>query len=210
MPIMAMFLDRDEKRAVPVELSSPFPILLTSQGGIPLTVDEVSGALVTIDFSHHEVHEERHFIYSNSQDIPASTTVSFTIVTPNTNRKTHFGFTVNGEVEWDLQLFEGATGLTSVGTPVTNPAVINNCRDSIIANGTIINSSPTLGVGSKGTLIWRSHAGSGRSIGGTAGSGEELKLRTNTIYWIDLTNVSNSASNFIDWIVEFYEHIGGE
>lgn len=209
LPVLLMYLDRDEKRAVPAELENPLPILLTDKSNTPiyLLIDEITGALVTIDYAHHEVHEQRHFIYSNAQDIPTNSTISFTVVTPNTNRITHFGFSINGEIEWDLQLFESATGLTSVGTPVSNPAVINNCRYSTILPGTVINASPTLGAGSKGTLIWRSHAGSGRSIGGMAGSGEELKLKPNTIYWIDLQNVSNSAANFIDWLVEWYEHI---
>lgn len=209
MPQLVMYLDRDERRAVPASLDTPIPIILTDENNNPITLllDETTGAIVTMDYAHHEVHEQRHFIYSNAQDIGISTTINFTIVTPDTTRISNFGFMINGEVEWDLQLFEGATGLTSVGTPVSNPPVINNDRNSVITNGMVINATPTLGGGSKGTLIWRSHAGSGRSIGGAAGTGEELRLKRNTIYWIDLANISNSSANFIDWIVEWYEHI---
>lgn len=168
-------------------------------------IDPLSGALIEIDFAHHELHEGDHFSYTNAEDIGNSATVSFTLTTPNTTKWSHLGFNVSAEAEFDLQIFEGATGLTSSGTVVSNPAVINDNRNSTNANTMIIRSGPTLGGGSKGTLIKRFHGGSGKLTGGTAGTGEELILKQNTIYWIDLLN-STTSNNFIGWIVEWYEH----
>jgi len=209
IPNLVMFLDRDKKRAVPTELENPLPIILTDKTNMPLylKIDESTGAIIEIDYAHHEVHEGRHFFWKGAQDVATSTTISFTIVTPDTTRISHFGFVINGEIEWDLLIYEGATGLTSAGTVVSNPGIFNNDRNSTNVNGMIINATPTLGAGSKGTLMWHGHGGSGRSLGGMAGTGEEIKLKRNTIYWIDVTNVSNSASNYFSWLAEWYEHI---
>lgn len=180
-------------------------VVSTDSDGNPFTVDEATGALTTIDYAHHEVHEGSHFSYTNAQDLTNAQTISFTLVTPNTARWSHFGFEVNGEAEYDIQIFEGATSLGNVGTPVTNPAVINDNRNSPTTNTLVINATPTLGGGSKGTLIKRLHAGSGKQDGGVAGTGHELILKQNTIYWVDVTNATTS-NNFISWEVGWYEH----
>lgn len=179
--------------------SNPVPTTITSPA------DSATGALEIIDYVHHEVHSGNHFSYTNAQDLTNAQTISFTLVTPNTTRWSHFGFEVNGEAEYDIQIFEGATSLGNVGTPVTNPAVINDDRNSSTANTLVINGTPTLGGGSKGTLIKRFHAGSGKQDGGIAGTGQEIILKQNTTYWVDVTNATTS-NNFLSWEVSWYEH----
>lgn len=210
IPFLAMYFDRFLRRAIPVGHSTPLPSFLLSEEGNPLSIDDLTRALITVDYAHHEVHEGSHYLYINAQNVAASTTIPFTIVTPNSAKEAHFGFIVQGEAEWDLQIFEGATGLTSAGTPVSNPAVVNNNRNSSKVNTTILNGSPILGGGSKGTLIVRKHAGaSGPSAAadqtGQAGTGEEIILKRNTTYWIDLSNI-DTGTNWLSWVVEWYEH----
>lgn len=183
-------------------------VVLVTENGEFYTYDDYSGALTTITFAHHELHEGHHFQYANAQDLTNAQTISFTLVTPDTTRYANFGFELNGESEYDMQLFEGAAGLTSVGTPVTNPAVINNDRNSATTNTMVINSGPTLGAGSKGTLIKRIHIGSGRGVGGVSGTDQEIILKRNTIYWVDITNAT-ATNNFLSWIVSWYEHQAG-
>lgn len=192
------FVDENENRVFN-------KIVLTDADGNTYTIDSTTGALTIIDYPHHEVHGGSHFVYSNAQDLTNGQTLSFTLVTSNTTKWAHFGFEVNGESEYDIQIFEGATGLGNVGTPVTNPAVINNNRNSATVNTLVINGTPTLGGGSKGTLIKRVHAGSGKANGGVAGTDQELILKQNTTYWVDLTNATTS-NNFISWVVSWYEH----
>jgi hypothetical protein len=183
-------------------------VLATADSDYNINTDDLSRALVSVDFVHHEVHEGEHFSYTNAQDLGNGATVSFTLTTPNSTRLSHFGLEFNGESEYDVQLFEGATGLTSSGTVVTNPAVINDNRNSANVNTMVVRSGPTLGGGAKGALIKRFHVGSGRAVGGPSGTGQEIVLKVNTIYWIDILN-ETALNNFISWIISWYEHISG-
>lgn len=195
---------------VDVSVGNPVPIVQTGTvtilGNVTVVapVDEPSGSLQSVTFAHHKVHGGDHFIYANAQDLTNGQTISFTLVTPATTMWSHFGFELDGESEYDLQIYEGATP-QSVGTPVANPAVINNNRNSATANTLVINSSPTLGGGAKGSLIYRIHRGSGRGTGGESGTGQELILKQDEMYWIDLTNAT-ANNNFISWVVSWYEH----
>jgi hypothetical protein len=182
--------------------------LATADSRYNIATDDLGRALIAVDFAHHEVHEGEHFSYTNAQDLGNGATISFTLTTPNSAIWSHLGLEINGEAEYEVQLFEGATGLTSSGTIVTNPAVINSNRNSANTNTLIVRGTPTLGAGSKGTLIRNFHAGSGKSSGGIAGTGQENILKQNTIYWLDLINFTTS-NNYLSWIIEWYEHISG-
>ena len=167
-------------------------------------VDGVTTAIKFIDYIHHEIHDGSFFEYINAQDLTNGQTISFVVVTSDTTKWAHFGFTVEAELEFDLQMFEGATPANN-GTLVSNPAVVNANRNISDVHTTLIYGGPTLGGGSKGTLIRRFHGGSGKKVGGVAGTSEEIVLKQNTKYWFDLTNISTS-NNFISWVVGWYEH----
>lgn len=166
---------------------------------------EDEGLFITQDLAHVMIHEGKHYAYINAQDIGGSTTVSFVIIVPDTPYVPHMEFFVNGESEYNLDIYEAATPQAN-GTLVTNPGIINRNRNEPDNNGMEIYSSPTLGAGSKGTLIERYHAGSGRNTGGNSRGDNEIILRSNTKYWIDLIN-SVATANFISWIVDWYERI---
>lgn len=168
-------------------------------------VDGVTTAIKTIDYVHHEAHSGSYFEYVNSIDLAGSATISFVIVTPDTTKYAHFGFSVDAELEFDLQVFEGASPEAN-GSIASNPAVINANRNVSDVHTTLLYTGPTLGAGSKGTLIRHWHGGSGKDIGGKAGSSQELILKRNTKYWIDLTNIATPAANFISIFAGWYEH----
>lgn len=203
-PVLIAVLNSDGLTYLPIDAANPLPVQLFSALELALNTDNATGALITMEYEHHEVHAGSHFTYASAVDIGNAATVSFVLVTPNNTKWSHFGFEINGQAEYDLQIFEGATP-DNLGIAVANPAVINNDRNSTQVNELVINGSPTLGGGSKGTLIFRTHAGSGKTTGGQAGTGQELILKQNTTYWVDLKN-STTSDNFIAWLVSWYEH----
>ena len=172
-----------------------------------IKADGDEGIFVTEDIAHEEIHEGHHYAYVNAQDVGGSSTISFLMVVPDTVYVPHFLFSLQGESEFDLQIFEGATPQAN-GTLVTNPGIFNRNRNKPDNNGMKIYSSPTLGAGSKGTLLERFHTGSGRQIGGEARGNSEIVLRRNTKYWADLANLSATA-NFLSWVVDWYERETG-
>lgn len=111
-------------------------VLLQGEDGV-IKQDEATLALTTIDFVHHEIHEGDFFEYINAQDIAGATTISFVVITPDTTKWAHFGFEVSGELEFDLQVFEGATPAAN-GTLVSSPGVINANRNSLNTHTTHI------------------------------------------------------------------------
>lgn len=161
------------------------------------------GLLPVIDLAHMEIHEGNHYCYVSAQDVGGSTTISFVIVVPDTPYVPNLEFFVSGELEYGLDIYEGASPQAD-GTAVTSPAIVNRNRNMPDVNGMKIYSGPTLGTGSKGTLIQRFHAGSGRLQGGDTRGDNELVLRRNTKYWIDLINAT-ANNNWISWIADWYE-----
>lgn len=167
-------------------------------------VDGATTALKIIDYAHHEAHAGSHFTYISTQELTNAQVVSFVVVTPNTTKWAHFGFLLSGAAEFSLDVYEAATP-TANGTLVSAPAVINNDRNSGTVHTTHIYHTPTLGGGSKGTIIKKWHGGAGKKVGGQAGTAQEIILRQGTKYWFEITNMT-ASNNFVDWVVEWYEH----
>ena len=168
-------------------------------------VDGTTLSMKTIDYVHHEIHDGDFFSYTSTQDLTNGQVASFVVVTPNTTRWAHFGFSLSAESEFTLDMYEDATPAAN-GTLVTAPVVINDNRNNATLHTTHIYHTPTLGGGSKGTIIKKWHSGSGKQVGGSAGTTEELILKQNTKYWFDITNMT-ANNNFISWLVGWYEHV---
>ena len=178
--------------------------VMVSSDVLSSAVDGTTTALKMIDYAHHEAHAGSHFTYISTQELTNAQVVSFVVVTPNTTKWAHFGFLLTGAAEFSLDVYEAATPAAN-GTLVSAPAVINNNRNSGTVHTTHIYHTPTLGGGSKGTIIKKWHGGAGRKVGGQAGTAQEIILKQNTKYWFDITNMT-ANNNFVDWIVEWYEH----
>ena len=52
-------------------------------------VDAKTHALDVVDYAHHEIHGGSAFVYDAASDIAGSTTVSFTLTTPNCDSDMH-------------------------------------------------------------------------------------------------------------------------
>jgi len=98
---------------------------------------EIDGAIPTIDFGHHEMHEGRHFFYTETNTIASAADRELLITTPDSNRRLHFRFSVRGKYITTTDLYEGSS-LTG-GTALT---ILNNYRDSTIASGATLTHTP--------------------------------------------------------------------
>ena len=170
----------------------------------PVRLDASTHAMIGITYAHHEIHSGTHFVYADAKDIANAATESFTLTVADSKAWPHLTFNVNGQAELGIDIYEGATPDTP-GTVVSGPAVINRNRNSGNANTMIIKDGPAIGAGSKGTLILRTHAGSGKAGQGDVRGQAELVLKQNTMYWIDVINATTS-DNFISWVADWYEH----
>lgn len=178
---------------------------------IPL--DSVSGAAISIDFQHHELHEGDSFsvIYS-VVDLGAMTTpndmITLDFTTPNTTKWGHFLFSASGSADWRVRLIEAPSG--GAATPTGQFTILNKNRNSATTSTFIgsaagnVNYDATLATG--GTTLWDQYLeGSGGPMaGGTSGgSRNERILKQNTKYQVSLFGAdANPATLQITW----YEH----
>lgn len=161
------------------------------------------GAEIVIDLAHESVHTGTHYFYDSAQDLTNGQTVSFVLVVPDTVYVPHFELYVDGEAEYGVNVYEGATPGAN-GTLVTNPGIYNRNRNFPDTNGVKIYSTPTLAPGSKGALLASHHTGRGIQSGGEDRPSREIVLRRNTKYWIDFINAT-ANNNYIDWLMDWYE-----
>ena len=55
-----------------------------------------TGAIVLIDYTHHEIHEGNHFMYTDSVELDSTETQDYLITTPNTTKWPHMFFNLDG------------------------------------------------------------------------------------------------------------------
>lgn len=157
-------------------------------------------AITTIDFAHHEIHEGDAFTASYKVDVANGANLDLLIVTPNTDKRIHFTYVVEVELETDGAFYENVTA--TAGTAV---AAYNRDRNSLTAATLVVTHTPS--AITEGTTIIRSgHYGSGKTIGGNDRTVNEIILKKNTKYLLRLTNVIANATNYMSVRLNWYEH----
>lgn len=158
---------------------------------IVLRADNLTGALISITQSHHEIHIGESFSLYDVNDIAGSGNRTLTIYTPNASMGyVHLVFDVESEAEADFELYEGSV-LSNNGTALTP---YNRNRTSSNTALTVIEHTPT--ITSLGTLLAQRHWGSGRGVGGGDRGTDEWILQANTRYLIRVTNSVASANHY--------------
>ena len=163
----------------------------------PLNRDKNTGALVTIDYAHHEIHDGDMFKTTYNADKSMGDNLDILIVTPNTRVYPHIAWEIGNESEAQMYVYEGTT-TSSNGTAVT---VTNKDRNSLKTSGVLAFHTPTFG--SVGTEIFNWHSGSGK--GGGSGNREETEaiLKQNTKY---LYRVNAVAAGWVAVRLTWYDH----
>lgn len=166
-----------------------------------LEYDLVSGELVTIDNTHHEIQSGNHYFAANVLDIEGEGTVSwFMFQTPSSDIRIHTKALFDSEAEFKIEIREGGT-ISSSGISVPT---FNNDRDSSNTPELTVFASPT--VIASGTLIWTKKVGSGKLSTGIAPSfSYEIIAKTGTVYLYKIIKGA-SGTHWINYDFFWYEH----
>jgi len=180
----------------------------------PQSIDEISGAINTVDYSHHEIHEgDAYDIIYSVASLGAMTspddTITLTFKTSNTTEWIHFTFAVFGTSGWLVKLVEAPTGGAASPTgalPIYNKNR-NSSNTSTVSDGTTsgqVSYDATLATG--GITLWNQYleGSSGpKSAGASANARNEIVLKQNTTYQLSLYGTATDPATLImDW----YEH----
>lgn len=174
---------------------------IVDSAGRVAKIDPATYSLHAISYEHHEIHAGSSFTTSYKVNTGNGGIINLLVVTPDTTKWSHFTYEIDGELETDIILYEGATASNN-GTPV---AVFNRDRNSLTAATTLVFDTPTVAGGAEGTVLRTWHFGSNRSYGGGDRGTHELILKQNTKYLLRVTN-STANDNFISIKLDWYEH----
>lgn len=167
-----------------------------------VVLDNSTGVLPSISFTHHNIHDGDTFSYSEVTDVPNAAVRDVLIVTPNTTHWAHLYVEVMTEAEADYKFYEG-TVTTGDGTACSE---INRNRNlTAVTATTVITHTPTVAGGAEGTLLEWKHWGTGKGVGGAGRDIEEWVLKQGTKYLIRVTNATTSA-NQVSITLIWYEH----
>ena len=164
-------------------------------------LDSATGYMVTMEPSHHEVHEGEAFVACDVTDLANAAVRDILVVTPDTTKWAHMTITVTTEAETDMKFYAETTASAN-GTAI---GAYNRNRNSATAATTLVFHTPTVAGGSEGTLIYALHWGSGKGSGGSDRASEEWILKRNRKYLLRITNATTSA-NQTSIVLNWYEN----
>jgi hypothetical protein len=159
-----------------------------------------TGYLVTMDISHHKIHEGNHYFVKGYVEFGATDSIDFVMTTPATGQ-IHLLFQIEGTGETLVQVYEN-TAHSDDGTPVT---VYNNNRQSSNTTSATVQSDPTVtGVGTLlASALFGVASNPSKTFGGDTRRDDELILKQSEDYLFRIT--SNSNNNNIDYRATWYE-----
>jgi hypothetical protein len=107
----------------------------------PLGSSFSDGALSTLDYEHHKIHEGRHFLYQESFTLASAGVATYVIQAPaSPDPYSHLIFVLDGNAITQFELFEDTQYEAATTTP---RVVINNNRNSPITNTMLVYKGAT-------------------------------------------------------------------
>jgi hypothetical protein len=194
------------------------PVATNGTQNVPIEADASTGALLTIAYEHHEIHDGRHYFVEGYQFLTSSgDSLIFLFNVNDVTRWPHliFDFNLNGAAS--ISMYEGAADgeevpidtLTTRLTPVNNNRNSSNTSVHDLFWGQTLNDF--VATDSIGTVVWSDSVDTG---GGNAnspnpshssGRDDEIVLKQNTSYlWIVVAKENDVLSRFKG---SWYEHI---
>ena len=162
-------------------------------------IDGITGALVSVDELHHEIHDGEHFTATFAETIGSGSASALLLETPGSAvAEVHFIADLESSAAGTLIFSE--TPNATVGTVVI---AYNNKRTSGISALTTITSNGA--VTTTGTILGNmvvGAGGAGNKVGGESGARNEWILNNDDRYLLQYT--SSAASN-VAWNVMWYE-----
>ena len=167
-------------------------------------VDSTTGAIETIDYSHHEIHSGSHYfaVYSALKDNAG--TIEVRIATPNTTKWAHMRIVVDSGLAATAQLWMNTTK-THVADNAITPMNRNHNSDN--TSGLTICHTPGGAEAAAAALtqyIGAATVSGKAAAGGNATNEAEFILKQNTAYLIRGT--SRADGNSLSIILDWYEH----
>jgi len=174
--------------------------LLNSFVNTPSTnqIDNATNAVMTIDYSHHEIHSGSHFFHFENNLLGSGAVRDLLIITPDTARWAHFTHYHRSTGEANFALYENTV------TSADGTALIGQNRNRNVVDASIVAISHTPTITDVGDLICVGHFGSGNNKGAEARSEAEIVLKQNTKYLLRINSEVNS--NDITTNLDWYEH----
>jgi len=182
------------------------PIMGVSCDGTELRhicIDDITNALIAIDFSHHETHESNFYRSGMNFTLANGNVATLGLVTPNTSKWLHVVWDLNCSANGTFTLLEGVTSFSG-GASTT---AIQHNRNSSNTSGAVITRGMTgadLITPTGGTTLLNAVLSTGKGATISRQSGEEFILKQNTKYLFRYTNGANA--NVIQLKLEWYEH----
>jgi len=161
--------------------------------------DRLTGADISIDYAHHEIHAGSSFSLNAIKEAMADgDTFTLTCTTPDSDKELHVLFAGIGLYEYYLKVFRDPT-ITTSGTPATPINMNENSTKTSDATFTVDDTISDLG-----TPVFESYVASGLRVGGAGEIRAERILKRNTTYVFYLE--SDKAANILTGILDWYEH----
>jgi len=166
--------------------------------------DAITGAMMIIDYEHHEIHSGSHFIVEGVAVVAANDSLSFGFYTRDTTAWKHITWSISGTGQTSFSMWENATFDTTSGTAVS---AINNNRNSVKTCTCKIRENPTFSVVGDSLLgeTFGTTTNPATQTPGSATRANEIILKQNAYYRFRLKN--GNSTNRISYRAAFYEHI---
>jgi len=175
-----------------------------TQGATFLKEDRATGAAMTIDYAHHEIHGGSGFFAIYSALKADTQTIEVRIETPDTTKWAHMMIIVEAALAATAQLWIDTTKTDAEANRITP---MNRDHNSATTSGLTICHTP--GGSESATAALTEYFGSAASggrvaVGGEANSRAEFILEQNTAYLIRAT--SRADGNALSIVMDWYEH----
>lgn len=167
------------------------------------TQDALSGAIVSVPFEHHELHDGSFFFLEGFATVGTAANNDFIVTTPNTTTWAHMRFALEATDQTEFYVYEG----NILGTGGTAVTPVNSNRNS--SGTSVLTIKQNQVVGTLGTKLASQSFGASsnpaKSIGGGLGREDEIILKQNTNYLFRIT--SRADGNIVSYRGMWYEHI---
>jgi hypothetical protein len=187
------------------------PIGITGNKSNSFQQDRSTFGIITIDYSHHEIHEGSYFHCQHvGTGKNAGQTINIYLKTPNSTAFCHAfaKYSANGAAY--LKIYESPTITANTGTngqPAINHNRVLRTASTILDNATVpatgmygVDVTKTV----DGTIIWNEYTGAAKQTGAGGRNEEEHILKANTVYLFEV--MSDASGLVLNLIILFYEH----
>lgn len=165
-------------------------------------IDELSGAWVTMDIAHHEIHDGCFFMYHDVVTLNDTGIQDYLITTGSESELTHIGHSIEATGPVTIEVYE-ATDKNAAGA---NEVTYNKNRTSPKDAQTIIAKGVAGGTTDGVRIVWfKGGISNNKTTNATiAGTQNEKILKPNTKYIYRIT--SGMDNNIISVALDWYEN----